>query len=45
MFDKSKPVDVPLGPEYGKVVVGRAKALLKKLQEEGKMKGDGIYYY
>jgi len=45
MFDKSTPLDVPMGPEYGKAVVARGKLLLKKLQDEGKLNGDSIYYY
>ncbi|KAK4696292.1 hypothetical protein P7C71_g1601, partial [Lecanoromycetidae sp. Uapishka_2] len=45
LFDKNKPVDVPLGPEYAKIVVGRGKELLAKLQAEGKLGKDGIYYY
>jgi hypothetical protein len=45
IFDKSTPLDVPMGPECGKAVVARAKLLKKKLQDEGRLNGDGIYYY
>lgn len=34
----------PLGPEYGKAMVARIKVAMKKLEDEGKMKGDGIHF-
>jgi len=45
MFDKSTPLDVPMGPEYGKAVVARAKLFLNKIEGEGTLNGDDIYYY
>lgn len=44
-FDELKPVDVPMGPEYGEVLVARVKDLMKKLAEEGKMGEDGVHFY
>ncbi|KAK8107424.1 uncharacterized protein PG998_009437 [Apiospora kogelbergensis] len=37
----------PLGPEYGRKIVQRAKACLQKLEEEGKFDGThgGVYIY
>lgn len=35
----------PLGPKYGAHMVGRVKACLKELEEEGRGEGDGIYFY
>ncbi|KAK8086642.1 hypothetical protein PG994_001616 [Apiospora phragmitis] len=37
----------PLGPEYGKKMVQRAKACLRRLEEEGKFDGThgGVYLY
>lgn len=45
LFDKKKPIDMPLGPEYAKVVVGRAKTLLSNLHDKGKLGKDGVYYH
>ncbi|KAI5477146.1 hypothetical protein MNV49_006802 [Pseudohyphozyma bogoriensis] len=43
--DPSVPTP-PLGPEYGKAVVERAKKRLRELREEGKLgKEDGIFLY
>ena len=35
----------PLGPEYGKAMVSRVKACMKKLAEDGEMGGDGVYFF
>jgi hypothetical protein len=35
----------PLGPAYGKAIVERVKACFNRLVEDGKMKGDGVYFY
>ncbi len=42
--DMSVPTP-PLGPKYGAHMVGRVKACLKELEEEGRGEGDGIYFY
>ncbi|KAF6223071.1 hypothetical protein HO173_013341 [Letharia columbiana] len=44
-FDKEKPIGLEPGPEYAKIVIGRGKELVKKLEEEDKFGKDGIYYY
>jgi hypothetical protein len=46
MFDKEKP-SPPIGPEYGKHVVGRVKETLLGMEKEGKLDaGDGgIFKY
>lgn len=46
MFDREKPAP-PLGPEYGKHVVGRVKETLLGMEKDGKLdKGDGgVYMY
>lgn len=44
-FNKDRPVGLETGPEYAKIVIGRGKELVKKLEEEGKLGKDGIYYY
>jgi len=45
--DKSKPTGVEPGPgpEYAKIIMGRVKELLKKLENEGKFGKDGVCYY
>lgn len=35
----------PVGPEYGKIMVERVRKGLKKLTEEGKMDGEGVYLF
>lgn len=35
----------PLGPKYGAALVRRVKSCLRELAEEGRMEGDGVYYY
>lgn len=42
--DTSKPAP-PLGPEYGKALVARAKETLAKLKSNGEINQDGIHYY
>jgi hypothetical protein len=34
-----------LGPLYGAAIAQRAKDCLKKLEEEGKLEGDGVYWF
>lgn len=43
--DKGKPTGVEPGPEYARIVMGRVKGLLERLEGEGKFGMDGIYYY
>jgi hypothetical protein len=44
MFDREKPAP-PIGPEYGKHVVGRVKETLLAMEKEGKLiAGDGGIY-
>lgn len=38
--DVSKP-SPPLGPEYGKAMVGRIKETVKALERDGKLEGNG----
>lgn len=45
LFDKEKPIGLEPGPEYAKIVIGRGKELVKKLEEEDKFGKDDIYYY
>lgn len=35
----------PLGPKYGEAMVRRVKSCLRELEEEGRMIGDGVYFY
>ncbi|CZR63191.1 uncharacterized protein PAC_13087 [Phialocephala subalpina] len=35
----------PLGPKYGEAMVKRVKSCLRELEEEGRMEGDGVYFY
>ncbi len=42
--DMKKPT-LPLGPAYGKALVDRIKVLMKELAEDGKLQGDGVYFY
>ncbi|ROV87335.1 hypothetical protein VMCG_10703 [Cytospora schulzeri] len=42
--DLTKPAP-PLGPEYGKALVGRIKELLPQLEKEGKMNEEKVYWY
>lgn len=42
--DNSKPAP-PLGPEYGKALVARAKETLAELKSNGEINQDGIHYY
>jgi len=42
--DLTKPAP-PLGPEYGKALVGRVKELLVELEKEGKMDTEGVVWY
>jgi hypothetical protein len=44
--DTSKPTP-PLGPEYGKAMVGRVKEALGELQKSGKLDGSegGVFWY
>ena len=42
--DMSKPTP-PLGPEYGKHMVGRVKVCLKELAEGRKMGEDGVHRF
>jgi len=35
----------PLGPGYGEAMVEMVKNCLRGLAEEGKMEGDGVYFY
>ncbi|KUJ06907.1 uncharacterized protein LY89DRAFT_661557 [Mollisia scopiformis] len=35
----------PLGPKYGEAMVRRVKGCLRELEEEGRMEGDGVYFY
>ncbi|KAI0550416.1 hypothetical protein F4679DRAFT_583660 [Xylaria curta] len=42
--DLTKPAP-PLGPEYGKAMVARAKALLAQLEKEGKMNEEKVHLY
>lgn len=42
--DLSKPAP-PLGPEYGKALVGRIKELLPQLEKEGKMSEEKVFWY
>ena len=42
--DRSKPPQ-PGAPGYPEAVVERIKACLRELAAEGKMEGDGIYWY
>lgn len=45
MNDKSKPTGVEPGPEYARIVMGRVKGLLERLEGEGRFGKDGVYYY
>lgn len=42
--DTSKPSPPP-GPGFGEALVERVKVCLRGLAEEGKMDGDGIYFF
>ncbi|KAI1736410.1 hypothetical protein F4680DRAFT_451957 [Xylaria scruposa] len=42
--DLTKPAP-PLGPEYGKAMVARAKGLLAQLEKEGKMNEEKVHLY
>ncbi|KAG4418694.1 hypothetical protein IFR04_008139 [Cadophora malorum] len=42
--DSSIPVP-PLGPKYGAAMVSRVKTALRELEEEGRAKGDGVYFF
>ncbi|KAK2008312.1 hypothetical protein LZ32DRAFT_609556 [Colletotrichum eremochloae] len=42
--DTTKP-HPPIGPEYGRALVVRIKALLAKLEEEGKMEEEKVHWY
>lgn len=42
--DLSKPAP-PLGPDYGKAMVQRAKSCLKGLEKDGKIGGDGVFFF
>ncbi|KAF2966280.1 hypothetical protein GQX73_g7290 [Xylaria multiplex] len=42
--DLTKPTP-PLGPEYGKAMVVRIKALLAQLEKEGKMDEEKVHWY
>ncbi|KAH9219682.1 hypothetical protein DL95DRAFT_330978 [Leptodontidium sp. 2 PMI_412] len=42
--DSSVPVP-PLGPKYGAAMVSRVKNALRELEEEGRVKGDGVYFF
>lgn len=35
----------PLGPKYGEAMTKRVKVCLRELEEEGRMGGDGVYFY
>ncbi|KAK7746394.1 hypothetical protein SLS53_002353 [Cytospora paraplurivora] len=42
--DLSKPAP-PLGPEYGKALVGRIKELLPQLEKEGKSNSEEVFWF
>lgn len=42
--DLSKPAP-PLGPEYGKALVGRIKVLFKELDKDGKLVEEKVFWY
>jgi hypothetical protein len=42
--DLTKPAP-PLGPEYGKAMVARVKEVLARLESEGKLGEDEVYWY
>jgi hypothetical protein len=35
----------PLGPKYGEAMVERVKVCLRKLANEDRMSGDGVFFY
>ena len=42
--DMDKPAP-PLGPEYGKAMVGRIKERMEELSRDGKLDGDDVFWY
>tara|TARA_R110002060_G_scaffold26170_4_gene35692 strand:+ start:776 stop:898 length:123 start_codon:yes stop_codon:yes gene_type:complete len=35
----------PARPKYGAAMVSRVKTALRELEEEGRAKGDGVYFF